>query len=188
MERKESNKLTRECITTSLLILINEKPYDEITITDIAEKAGVSRMAYYRNYRSKDDILVEKAEEEIEKFFDSVKGKGITIYGLVVKVGNYLRENIDFLIAVVKAGMMNTVLEKIRRKIYGEFPSIEKSTGDEYVTHFYIGAVLSVIRYWVEKGMTESTDEIAELICNNIGEDIIKKFEEARFSQERFNN
>ncbi|MBR6940531.1 MAG: TetR/AcrR family transcriptional regulator, partial [Clostridia bacterium] len=54
MNRSESNNLTRECITTALLIIIREKDYDEITITDITEKAGVSRMAYYRNYKSKD--------------------------------------------------------------------------------------------------------------------------------------
>lgn len=180
MERKESNKLTRDCITTALLILLMEKPYEEITITDITEKAGVSRMAYYRNYKTKDDILIDKAEEEIGKFFVSIKEKDMTIYGLIVKAGNYFRENIDFIIALGRADLMNTFLERIRQKIYESFPSIEENTDDEYITHFYIGAIVAVLRCWIEKGMTESIDEISDIICRNIRDDIMQRFEETK--------
>ena len=43
----KKNTMTKECIFTALLILMEKKPYEEITITDIAKKAGVSRMSYY---------------------------------------------------------------------------------------------------------------------------------------------
>lgn len=49
----ESNALTKESIETALLALMKEKNFSSITITDIAKKAGVSRLAYYRNYSSK---------------------------------------------------------------------------------------------------------------------------------------
>ena len=45
----ESNRLAKECIVTALVELMKIKDYDAISITDIAKKAGVSRMAYYRN-------------------------------------------------------------------------------------------------------------------------------------------
>ena len=60
MERQnESNLLTKECIVTALLRLMQEKKYESISITDITTLAGVSRMAYYRNYKSKDEILIK---------------------------------------------------------------------------------------------------------------------------------
>ncbi len=46
-------------IYQALVALMDKKPYDQITITDITKKAGVSRMAFYRNYQSKDDILMD---------------------------------------------------------------------------------------------------------------------------------
>ncbi|HIS07210.1 MAG TPA: TetR/AcrR family transcriptional regulator, partial [Candidatus Choladocola avistercoris] len=49
--------MTKECLYTALLLLMEKKPYEDITITEIAKKAGVSRMSYYRLYKSKDDIL-----------------------------------------------------------------------------------------------------------------------------------
>lgn len=40
---KESNKITRECVETALIQLMKTKPFEAITITDIVQRAGVSR-------------------------------------------------------------------------------------------------------------------------------------------------
>ncbi|WP_234538269.1 TetR/AcrR family transcriptional regulator [Paenibacillus pseudetheri] len=56
---KETNRLTREAICTALVFLIQEQPFNKITITDIVKRAGVSRTAYYNNYSSKQEILVD---------------------------------------------------------------------------------------------------------------------------------
>ena len=64
MKRKNGgNTLAKECIVTALIELMKIKPYASISITDITNRAGVSRMAYYRNYVSKDDILNKYMEE-----------------------------------------------------------------------------------------------------------------------------
>ena len=53
----ELNNLTKECIVTAVLLLMDVMPYNKITITDICKKAGVSRNAFYRNYPKKDAIM-----------------------------------------------------------------------------------------------------------------------------------
>ena len=62
-----AHRLAIDCIYEALVRLMEIKPYKEITITDITNKAGVSRMAYYRNYQDKDDILINHLREEMEK-------------------------------------------------------------------------------------------------------------------------
>lgn len=48
MKRKnQSNILAREYITTALIKLANEKPLSSISISELTQKAGVSRMTYY---------------------------------------------------------------------------------------------------------------------------------------------
>ena len=46
----KKNTMTKECIFTALLILMEKKTYEEINITDNAKKAGVYRMSNYRLY------------------------------------------------------------------------------------------------------------------------------------------
>ena len=52
---RKGPSFTKRCIMDALLQLMHTKDYDDITITDITERAGVSRMSYYRNYHSKDE-------------------------------------------------------------------------------------------------------------------------------------
>lgn len=48
---------TRKLICNALLDLLEEKPLDEITITELAKRAGVSRASFYRNFENIYDVL-----------------------------------------------------------------------------------------------------------------------------------
>ena len=49
MSNEASNKLTKECLQMALIYLLNEKPIEKITITELVKRSGVSRTAFYRN-------------------------------------------------------------------------------------------------------------------------------------------
>ena len=53
----QANKLTRECIEKALAQLMEEKPFLDISITEIVGRAGVSRSSFYRTYDSKEAVL-----------------------------------------------------------------------------------------------------------------------------------
>jgi len=61
---RRSHERVRFYIQEALLLLMEEKDYDKIKITDIINKAGVSRSAFYRNYYWKKDILVDMCSSE----------------------------------------------------------------------------------------------------------------------------
>ncbi|MDR1352861.1 MAG: TetR/AcrR family transcriptional regulator [Treponema sp.] len=50
---------TRSWIFEALMILMDEKPYKKITVSDITEKAGIARQTFYHNYDDKDDVVFE---------------------------------------------------------------------------------------------------------------------------------
>ena len=59
MGSKEEQKIqSKGLIVQSLLYLMRKKSFHEIKITEICKKAGVSRLSYYRNFESKEDIAV----------------------------------------------------------------------------------------------------------------------------------
>ena len=57
LSNEETNRLTRESLETALLQLLQEQDIRDISIEALVQRAGVSRMAYYRNFGSKEAIL-----------------------------------------------------------------------------------------------------------------------------------
>jgi AcrR family transcriptional regulator len=50
---------TKSWIFEAVMLLMEEKPYSKITVSDITEKAGIARQTFYRNYNDKDDVVFE---------------------------------------------------------------------------------------------------------------------------------
>lgn len=50
---------TRSSLREALFALTRERGLDEISVSDIAERAGVNRTTYYQHYSDKDTLLVE---------------------------------------------------------------------------------------------------------------------------------
>ena len=50
---------TKSWIFEAIMLLMDEKPYYKITVSDITEKAGIARQTFYRNYGDKDDVVFE---------------------------------------------------------------------------------------------------------------------------------
>ncbi|MGN1227180.1 MAG: TetR/AcrR family transcriptional regulator, partial [Christensenellales bacterium] len=58
VERANKTSLfVRDCISTALFELMEKKDFHKIKITEIIERAGVSRMGFYRNFKSKEDVV-----------------------------------------------------------------------------------------------------------------------------------
>lgn len=59
MARKnEAHDMVIESLTEALLQLMEKKPLSEINISELCSRAGVSRVSFYRNFKSMQDILV----------------------------------------------------------------------------------------------------------------------------------
>ena len=50
---------TKSWIFDALMLLMDEKPYDKITVSDISDKAGVARPTFYRNFDDKDEVVLQ---------------------------------------------------------------------------------------------------------------------------------
>ena len=179
-DRNNSSNFSRECIETALFMIMKSKPYDEITITDIAEKAGVSRMAYYRNYKDKEDILFRFLEKSIMQKIDECRSEDgrISFRKIIRATAEFFSGNASVMAGILGSNIMGTLMTKVEDEIVNYFPHILDNPSDAYMAVFYSGAIVSVFRAWFESGMKESVDEITNLICGIIGNDVMNLFEE----------
>lgn len=91
---KEANQLTKESIETALLFLLEKKDMKQISVSELVRKAGVSRNAFYRNYKSKEEILevyYERTSSNLKKKWQDLQDK-VQIGGVKQSFAEFVQE------------------------------------------------------------------------------------------------
>ena len=74
MEEKKEGRAS-DYILEALLILIRKKDWQDISITEICEKAGVTRMSFYRSFTGKEDVLRKQIIRVTNQFMAGTAGR-----------------------------------------------------------------------------------------------------------------
>lgn len=164
--RNESHVLAVDCIYTALLQLMKIKPYKEITITDITNKAGVSRMAYYRNYKDKDDILVKHAEESITELEQRIiSKKSLTEEGLLRDFITNMQSDM-FVYNIMQAGlfqkMFNLYKEFMVRVYSGIFGWDMEDENIQLLIYRKMGCLFGYMMYMNDRKQKLNTEILIE--------------------------
>ena len=162
LNNAESNRLTRECLTTALMQLMKEKPIDKITITELVKRSGVSRTAFYRNYSSKEDIL-ESAREEIIQITNGFLAKPElkeNSYLWFKECFNIVQENAEIIKTIIDANLPVSSFWEGRSMLETLYPSGDRLK--RYRNLAMAAAFQRVLCLWVEDGMVEPMEEMAE--------------------------
>ena len=61
---------TKKAITEAFTELIIEKEFDQITVTELAERAGINRKTFYSHYECIEDVLDELQLEIAERIVE----------------------------------------------------------------------------------------------------------------------
>ena len=165
----ESNKLAKECIVTALIELMKTRDYNSITITDLSKKAGVSRMAYYRNYTSKEDIISKFADDvgaSIHQKLASMFPQA-NVYDYFYELFAQLGEYSDLVLTAYHGGLGELIHTHITKNMALTFPP-ESNIPLERYRHVYLaGAFYNIFIEWLENGRKESVADMAEL-CRSL--------------------
>lgn len=163
---EESNAFVRECIEGALIRLMETKPFDRISVSDIARLAGVSRNAYYRNYSSKEDILTGFLDNVFEAInasllnYDPMTQTREAWLALLDGVSGIARQYR----LILRAGQG----ERIRRRMEEHMnrgPERNR-TGPSYAACYWAGAICAVVGRWVLDDMTVPKEEIADVMTD----------------------
>lgn len=167
MSNEESNKLTRECLQTALIYLMNEKPFEKITITELVKRSGVSRTAFYRNYHSKEDILTEFCEWFLKELADSSKDERYRKqpYLWYLDFFSCIQAHADIFKLLIQADMPASMSDTAGSFIEKVTPA--HTTEEYYKNLAFEGAFTKILLSWFQNGMKESPEEIAKL-CEDI--------------------
>ena len=157
---QENKAITRESIEISLLQLLEKKDFKKITISELVERAGVSRAAFYRNYGSKEEILKSIFESSIAKITKSLDGYNLKtdlyqVWVYLLKEAKIISLAIDYNFEQVLTKAVYDFLEKRNGS--------SSNGAGSYLNSFWSSAIVSVISKWVKDGMKTPAEKIAKL-------------------------
>lgn len=166
--RKNSSRteFTRICIAEAVIALLKDKRLDEIRISAVVTKAGVSRMTFYNNYQSLVDVLKDYLHIVIENYLrECDKHPEI---GKMYEM-THIRFSLDFFdnyrnyfVVMKQNGLQGIILDAMN-----EFMNKNVSDYSERLKiNFYAGGLLNTFLEWETKENRSSSSEIATALNN----------------------
>ena len=172
LSNEESNKVTRECLRIAMFKLMNQEDFEKITITEIAKRAGVSRLAFYRNYETKEALVADLCQSLFtelrssltsDRFHNDRKKWYTSFFQTIRDNSEYFQIYLDANLKLADGLVLETV-----------YPV--SSVEDHYARAASEGAFLSVLTDWFKGGMRETPEKMADICEKVVGTSI---FEEA---------
>lgn len=170
-KRKEENMRVRNSITEALLNLMHEKSFSDISITEIIRSAKVARASFYRNYDSKENVLLTLIDNILEQFRSAIDcdADNYYTYQNVYSSFAYFKKYGNFLVDLYVFGYGSILLEKLNQfheEIAGTMPS---NSIERYKLYMYMGALFNTAIIWIQNGAKESIEDITDIFCRTCG-------------------
>lgn len=164
---KTKENLTREYIVSAFEKLLETENYDKISVCDIADKAGVSRMSFYRNFKSKEALIYSFFDEVSKELKNNINNLEVKNQFTITKQYFEIFKKYNLAIhSMMESEITKTLGAAIMQKLKDNIPHDYMNKTSKYIPIYYFGAMTSVLMNWLKDGMVESTDDMARLLCS----------------------
>ena len=173
----EAKNLTREYIFQSFFKLLETVSYEKLSVSNITDKAGVSRMSFYRNFKSKEDLVKESLNKTINHLQALIKNQeSKNEYTIIKCFFETFKEYKTLLISLSNSPISKTITNITKLKLQENFPQDTFNKTQKYVPVFYYSAIISVMFEWLNNGCEESPEEMSRFLCSLTAVDIYEQF------------
>lgn len=147
--------------------LMDQKSFDQITISDLQKTSGIARSTFYRSFDNLIDVLEWRCDNEFDQLFRRF-GKQPQFPSESVVLKAYLdywtRHStiLTDLISIHRTDIIYRCQEKYAEQMVVEYgPLIEFSPIDrKYFLSVRVGFVLGIILQWVRTGRQETVSQL----------------------------
>ena len=148
----------------AMIILMSEKPYESISISEITKRAGVSRTAFYRNYSSKEDVIREIGKLVIDKLSSILRNikTAEDIHDRLVEFFEQMKAHKEQIELLIKGDVSLNLLFPNAHILENVIPS--SSQTEHYRMVAVDSALVGVVKEWIRNDCDLSPEEMARII------------------------
>ena len=167
---------SKQHMSEALLGLMAERPYREISVVDICERAMVHRTTFYAHFEDK-NALFRYVLQELQRGFEeeqaALAGQVDLRAFLLAEFHSalrFLKEHRQIYLSGLAGGghelrmVEDTAAEWLTRRFRENGVTEGETQAPELAGQFYAGALLMVVRWWLENGMAMDEAELVRQV------------------------
>ena len=174
VKNNQRYKMSSEKIETAFLALLLKHKYEDISVSQICEKANINRSTFYCHYDDINDLII-KIESKFAKGTASIFNFGERqTHEAFIELFTFVKENKYFYKAFLNIPYITnaetstkmSVLENIEQK--SNFKSLS-NIGIFYRASFFGAGIKEMCRLWLQRDCKEPPEQMAKLLLEEYG-------------------
>lgn len=183
--------ITKLALEAALKKELLTKPLDKITINELAEDCGISRMAFYYHFKDIYDLIEWSCEEDSRK-----AANGNTTYDTweqgFLNIFHAVEENKPFILNVYRHVSQEQIIQYLYRVVYQLIINVVEECAQgmsvreedkKFIADFYKYAFVGMMLDWIRQDMKPSPEKMIFRLSNLIEGDIIRMLEKCRIDK-----
>ncbi|MBJ6364316.1 TetR/AcrR family transcriptional regulator [Paenibacillus sp. GCM10012307] len=159
---------SKRWLCEAMLEILKEKPYHQITVTEICQRADLVRKTFYRHFTCKESVLIAIMDWMYEEFNEDVQAHQLESCEIPLAYFTYWEKHKFFLKMAVENQMFSLINDQYIRYLQAMEPwfgeqVIVNELEKEYMRIMVAGGLWNMLRKWVVRGCMETPEEMARM-------------------------
>lgn len=158
--RRDQAAFFKACLADALIGLMEEKPFDEISVSDICVRAEVGRTTYYRHCdrrNGKEDLLVFKLRDEWARYARKHREETARDRGFALTC--FVYENRELFALLDRHGLVPVLMRAVEALL------LEGGAADDdasYLAAFFTYGYFGILYRWIRRGFLETPEQLRQ--------------------------
>ncbi|MBF7110529.1 TetR/AcrR family transcriptional regulator [Pediococcus pentosaceus] len=159
-----NHEATKQKIIDALFELLKDNDLASISVSNICQTASVSRMSYYRSFKTKDQIIDYKIDQIFTDFFNYLMVRPNHDIGTFLEAFfSICRRNASYIEALIHADLNDRLYDKLNFYLTDLIKQgIFKLRTDIPVmwVNFVAGGLNQMVVQWIKDGLVQTNQEM----------------------------
>ena len=164
---------SRNALTQALLALLEEKPFDQLTIREISARAGTGYATFFRHYSTKEALLSDVASEEIADLLNRTVPVlyDSTSFESTHALCCHVAEHRNLWVALLTGGAAGILREEFvrqARELPREFAPRKGWLPADLAVVYGAGATIDLLAWWLSQDAGDYSPDAIATILNRL--------------------
>ena len=171
---------TRQALADALIALMVEKGYDDVTVQDILDRAGIGRSTFYAHFRDKEALFsssLDGLRSGMLSHWKALLQSKMTSPGALGFALPFLR-HVDGqrrLYRAITRGESGVILDRQIRRMFNDMVRADMAANAngrwsgpplEAAVQFVVGALMSLFTWWMDSKIDLSAEELNRIFVD----------------------